>query len=122
MTAVQSLIVPFVRSADEDAASKGTGHGLQIKGQGPRTVLVEHHPPKKLQSLFDLSLPQEGRGKEGLMEMIKSVLQYSVNTWDQGFMDKLYASTNAVGLASELLLATLNTNVRDTGKPGYVQD
>ncbi|KAF2129784.1 glutamate decarboxylase-like protein 1 [Dothidotthia symphoricarpi CBS 119687] len=39
------------------------------------------------------------------------IFKYSVNTWDQGFMDKLYASTNAVGLVSELVLATLNTNV-----------
>lgn len=39
------------------------------------------------------------------------MLKYSVNTWDQGFMDKLYASTNAVGVVSELLLAVLNTNV-----------
>ena len=74
--------------------------------------MVEHHPPKKLDSLFDLSLPDSGKGKDGLLDMVKSVLQYSVNTWDQGFMDKLYGSTNAVGLASELLLAALNTNVR----------
>jgi glutamate decarboxylase len=32
--------------------------------------------------------------------MVEKVLEWSVNTWDQGFMDKLYASTNAVsGLA-----------------------
>jgi len=39
-------------------------------------------------------------------------LQYSVNTWDQGFLDKLYASTDAPGVVSELVLAVLNTNVR----------
>lgn len=43
-----------------------------------------------------LSLPGQGQGKEGLLEAIQQVLQYSVNTWDQGFLDKLYASTNAV--------------------------
>lgn len=43
---------------------------------------------------------------------MEQVFKYSVNTWDQGFLDKLYASTNAVGLVSELVLATLNTNVR----------
>lgn len=45
------------------------------------------------------------------MKLVSSVLKYSVNTWDQGFLDKLYASTNAVGVVSELLLAVLNTNV-----------
>ena len=43
--------------------------------------------------------------------MVEQVLQFSVNTWDQGFMDKLYSSTNAVGVVSELILAVLNTNV-----------
>lgn len=54
---------------------------------------------------------------------IQQVLQYSVNTWDQGFMDKLYSSTNPVspppsfsvlpqvGVIAETLLAILNTNV-----------
>lgn len=42
---------------------------------------------------------------------ISQILNYSVNTWDQGFMDKLYSSTNAVGVVAEMLLAVLNTNV-----------
>jgi glutamate decarboxylase len=88
---------------------------------------------------------QEGSGKEGLGELVRKVLGWSVNTWDQGFMvgfvhsmcfflsidsftpnnstrltrnplkltprqDKLYASTNAIGVAAEFLLAVLNTN------------
>ena len=43
--------------------------------------------------------------------MVEKILQYSVNTWDQGFLDKLYASTDACGVASELILAVLNTNL-----------
>jgi glutamate decarboxylase len=59
-----------------------------------------------------LSLPEgEGRGKDGLLKTIADILEHSVNTWDQGFLDKLYASTNAVGVISELLLSVLNTNV-----------
>jgi hypothetical protein len=30
------------------------------------------------------------------MSVVDTILKYSVNTWDQGFLDKLYASTNAV--------------------------
>ncbi|KAG0647046.1 L-aspartate decarboxylase dtxS4 [Hyphodiscus hymeniophilus] len=111
LTAVQSLIIPFIKSADHDAATKHTGHGLVIPGGGPRTSLVEHHKPEKLSRLMNVDLPQNGKGKEGLLATIDQVLKYSVNTWDQGFMDKLYASTNAVGVISELLLAVLNTNV-----------
>lgn len=96
MKAVQTLIVPFIRSADEDAATKHTGHGLSVPGGGPRTSLVEHHKPEKLISLLNFDLPANGKGKEGLLNTVEQVLKYSVNTWDQGFLDKLYASTNAV--------------------------
>lgn len=44
--------------------------------------------------------------------MIERVLQYSVNTWDQGFLDKLYASNTPVGVVSDIILSILNTNVR----------
>jgi len=112
LDAVQELIIPFIRSADDDAATKHTGHGLKIEGGGPRTALVEHHPPKKLESILkeELEIKDERAGKDGLVKLVGSVLKYSVNTWDQGFLDKLYASTNAVGVVSELLLAVLNTN------------
>ncbi|KAK8910051.1 hypothetical protein QC760_001030 [Botrytis cinerea] len=111
LNAVQSLIIPFIRSADEDATTKHTGHGKAIPGGGPRTTLLEHHKPEKLLQLLDFNLPINGRGKHGLLSTVEQVLKYSVNTWDQGFLDKLYASTNAVGIISELILAVLNTNV-----------
>ncbi|KAF2798259.1 glutamate decarboxylase-like protein 1 [Melanomma pulvis-pyrius CBS 109.77] len=111
LDAVQALIVPFVRAADSDAATKHTGRGLSGPGShGPRTTLVDHLPPRKLETLLNLEIPAQRRGKEGLLDVVQKTLRYSVNTWDQGFMDKLYASTNAVGLVSELLLAVLNTN------------
>jgi glutamate/tyrosine decarboxylase-like PLP-dependent enzyme len=111
LNSIQKLIIPYIRSADQDASHKHTGHGLQVEGQGPRTALVEHHAPQKLHSLLDVQLPETGAGKDGLLDVVQKLLKYSVNTWDQGFMDKLYASTNAVGVVSELLLAVLNTNV-----------
>ncbi|KAF2144545.1 uncharacterized protein K452DRAFT_349637 [Aplosporella prunicola CBS 121167] len=111
LDAVQKLIIPFIRAADRDAPNKATGHSIPVEGSAPRTALVEHHPPKELEPLLKLQLPEDGEGKDGLLEVVQRVLQYSVNTWDQGFMDKLYASTNAVGVVSELILAVLNTNV-----------
>lgn len=64
-----------------------------------------------LRDILQLEIPEQGRKKEGLIEVLQKVLKYSVNTWHQGFLDKLYASTNAPGVAAELILATLNTNV-----------
>lgn len=109
--AVQQLLIPFIRSADEDAGAKKDGHGLQVDGGGPRTALVEHHKPQKLIQLLSLELPNAGQGQVGFLKWVEKILQYSVNTWDQGFMDKLYASTDAAGVASELILAVLNTNL-----------
>lgn len=111
MNAVQDLIIPFIRSADEDASTKKTGHGLSVSGGGPRTSLVEHHKPQKLAQLMDLSLPETGKAKDGFLKAVEQILQYSVNTWDRGFLSKLYASTDAPGLSAELLTAALNTNV-----------
>ena len=100
-------------AADQDAATKHTGHGLRVEDGEPRTTLVKQLPPKKLEAILEkeLDIKETAIGRDGLIALVESILKYSVNTWDQGFMDKLYASTNAVGLVSELLLAALNTNV-----------
>jgi hypothetical protein len=52
-------------------------------------------------------LPRNGKGKEGLLAAVDQVLKYSVNTWDQGFLDKLYSSTNAVRIVSYSKVTTL---------------
>lgn len=61
---------------------------------------MEHHPPKKLESILqkELEIGKHAGGKDGLVGLVESILKYSVNTWDQGFLDKLYGSTNAVGI------------------------
>jgi glutamate decarboxylase len=82
-----------------------------VNGGPPKTALVDYQEPANLRQILGFNLRDEGRGKEGFLEAVEKILQYSVNTWDQGFLDKLYASTNAVGVASELILAALNTNV-----------
>lgn len=74
-------------------------------------MVVDYHTPNELRNVLDLKLGDEGVGKEGLLGLMETTLEYSVNTWDQGFMDKLYASTNPVGVISELVLGVLNTNV-----------
>ncbi|KAL2015815.1 hypothetical protein VTK56DRAFT_4731 [Thermocarpiscus australiensis] len=110
--AVKALIVPFIRAADEAVPSRAAGDLLPDQGGVVRNTLVNTRRPEDLARELSLCLPKgEGRGEEGLLETIKDVLKYSVNTWDQGFLDKLYASTNPVGVVSELLLSVLNTNV-----------
>lgn len=75
------------------------------------TALVDTKSPEELQKILSLDVPETGRGQAGLLQVVEQILRYSVNTWHQGFLDKLYASTNAPGVAAELILATLNTNL-----------
>ncbi|KAI5462336.1 hypothetical protein BGZ63DRAFT_211197 [Mariannaea sp. PMI_226] len=93
---VRDLIVPFIKAADDAAADRATGSITPDEAGRIRNVLVDFHQnPRELADKMKLSLPNNGQGKDGLLTIIQKVLQYSVNTWDQGFLDKLYASTNA---------------------------
>ena len=108
LDAVKSLVVPYIREADVSATFKPNG---QLP-EGTRNTLVDSLSPRELIEKMQFSLPMgEGKGKDGLLDAIQDVLKYSVNTWDQGFMDKLTASTNPVGVISEIILGVLNTNV-----------
>ncbi|RJE21707.1 glutamate decarboxylase [Aspergillus sclerotialis] len=123
LNAVEDLLIPFIRSADETSFPYGanlngtnsTNGANGTNGHGPihqtGTSLVEYKPPGELQETLQLTLPEKGSKQTGLIEVLQKILRYSVNTWHQGFLDKLYASTNAPGVAAELILATLNTNV-----------
>jgi glutamate decarboxylase len=66
--------------------------------------------PQVLSKELSLKFVDEGEGPEGLFEDVDLLLDNSVVTWNQGFLDKLYASTNPVGMASDMLLSILNTN------------
>ncbi|SPQ24690.1 4938ebcc-93ee-415d-a4aa-358a23ed7a75 [Thermothielavioides terrestris] len=110
--AVKALILPFIRAADEAVPSRAAGELLPNKEGVVQNALVNARKPEDLVRELSLCLPEgPGLGEDGLLRAIGDILKYSVNTWDQGFMDKLYASTNPVGVISEMLLGVLNTNV-----------
>ncbi|CAI7668167.1 unnamed protein product [Penicillium discolor] len=118
LKAVEDLLIPFIRSADEDPRGSSTQKNGTNGTNGTNghtglagTSLVDYKKPEELRDILQLEIPEKGTKQEGLIEVLQKVLKYSVNTWHQGFLDKLYASTNAPGVAAELILATLNTNV-----------
>ncbi|CAL5870392.1 uncharacterized protein PFLUO_LOCUS4628 [Penicillium psychrofluorescens] len=118
LKAVEDLLIPFIHAADESrsntsvhkASSNGT-NGANGHAASTGMSLLDYKKPEELQKILQLEIPEKGTRQEGLLEVLQKVLRYSVNTWHQGFLDKLYASTNAPGVAAELILATLNTNV-----------
>ncbi|KAF4508549.1 hypothetical protein G6O67_004910 [Ophiocordyceps sinensis] len=111
LEAIGQLIVPYVRSADDAAAHRATGTlPRHVSGQA-QNVLVNPHQPDDLAAKLNLTLPDRGQGKDGLLDVVSNVLQHSVNTWDQGFLDKLYSSNTPVGVISDMVLSVLNTNL-----------
>lgn len=67
--------------------------------------------PYEVSKALGLDLPTIGQGQEGIADLLERVLAYSVNTWGQGFLSKLYAEPTPLGPISELILGVLNTNV-----------
>lgn len=108
---MKDLVVDFVKSADNNASSRTEEPTSKLANGYHTSTLLNYHPPKELEKLLNFTLPQHGQGLKGLESTARSIQKYSVNTWDQGFMDKLYHSPTPIGLAADLLLTSLNTNV-----------
>lgn len=76
-----------------------------------QSSILEYHEPRDLAKILDLHAPERAGGSEAFIENVQSLFKFSVNTWHQGFLQKLYGSTDAPGVAAELVLAALNQNV-----------
>lgn len=82
-------MIPFVREADPTFANAHIARGQRLINHPlPRRDLVDH---------LALTFGNSPAGKDGALALISQLLDHSVNTWNQGFMDKLYSGTNPVG-------------------------
>lgn len=73
-------------------------------------LVGKYTDPIALSKALPLQFGQDGNGPVGLFKDVDMLLDNSVVTWNEGFLDKLSASTNPVGIASDMLLSILNTN------------
>lgn len=94
-------LLEYISQADPNSAN------YQVESLG------KYHEPQYLKSQFfqnnnDLEKPIANNDE--LFEVITKVLKYSVNTWNPGFLDKLYASNQPIGVISDMILSVLNTN------------
>lgn len=96
LTLLHPKIVAYVRDADTKGA------------------LGTYHEPHELKKIFAENTAVFAGGIRGdttqLMRVLDDVLRLSVNTWSPGFMDKLYATNNPIGVVADLVLSLLNTN------------
>ncbi|KAK5942601.1 Glutamate decarboxylase 2 [Knufia obscura] len=109
-------LIKFVNAAEKERSQHIAG-GSPFANGGGHTSLVDplcgsrESLEKTLSSNGFLALNEEGAGAQGLQRLLDSLLRYSVNTSAPGFMDKLYAAPLPPGIAAELVLGVLNTNL-----------
>jgi len=107
-------LVKFVNRAEEE---RGLHIARSTPDSDPHSSLVNPLSifPETLESTLTsngfLAVDEEGSGAQGLQRLIESLLTYSVNTSAPGFLDKLYAAPLPPGIAAELVLGVLNTNL-----------
>ena len=63
-----------------------------------------------IESIASLEAPEHGRGAKGLQSTLYNIAKSSINTSSPGFLDKLYSSPSAPGIAADLVLSVLNNN------------
>lgn len=102
LSLIHPRIVDYVASADANSGKFHPGS------------LGSYHEPQTLKQIFteEDKLLEKGvkNDHNELFRHIDNVLKYSVNTWNPGFLDKLYALNNPIGVVSDILLSVLNTN------------
>ncbi|RLV93805.1 L-aspartate decarboxylase dtxS4 [Spathaspora sp. JA1] len=99
LTLLKPRILSYIESADPNSAN-----------YNPTSLGTYHSPDFLKKQILNGDELIEKCSETELFDVIDKVLKYSVNTWNPGFLDKLYASNNPIGLVSDLILSILNTN------------
>ncbi|KAK6535992.1 hypothetical protein TWF281_000239 [Arthrobotrys megalospora] len=104
---VLEQLISFVAAADTELDAHVTGD------TNHQSTLVDYHSPEDLTETLSstFSLPLKPAGRSGILSSLESILKYSVNTSAPGFLDKLYSAPVAPGVAADLILSVLNTNL-----------
>ncbi|KAK6455783.1 glutamate decarboxylase 2 [Scheffersomyces xylosifermentans] len=112
LTEIKPKLLAYIDQADRNSKNynvESLGHYYE-----PQFLKKEFfHPPQATSVVANDPSDElfKGIGGSGkLFEVIDKVLKYSVNTWNPGFLDKLYASNNPIGVISDIILSILNTN------------
>lgn len=109
LKSVLAQLIPFLSSADQELQAH------RVNDEVNETSLVDTKSPSELTYILTedgtLSLPEHGSSQAGLLQSLRSILSYSVNTSSPGFLDKLYSAPLAPGIAADLILSLLNTNL-----------
>ncbi|ODV58618.1 pyridoxal phosphate-dependent decarboxylase family protein [Ascoidea rubescens DSM 1968] len=98
---IREKLVRFAQSANGVNAVDGANEPLKFYNRIVENGLIE---------MPDIGNGYHKQDYDKMLEHVDFILNNSVNTWSLGFLDKLYSSTNAIGVISDLVLSILNTN------------
>lgn len=82
-----------------------------FQGTSREGKVVEWVEPSKLRDLVDLEVPKSGVSHEGLLELARKVVKYSVKTGHPHFVNQLFSSVDPYGLMGQWLTDALNPSV-----------
>ncbi|EGV63155.1 Glutamate decarboxylase 2 [Yamadazyma tenuis] len=100
-----ALVTPKILQHIEESDPSSSNFKQNALGQYRSPAEVKSHFAQ-----FNSDFEPIKNDEQKLQHLINSVLDVSVNTWNPGFLDKLYASNNPIGVISDLILSVLNTN------------
>lgn len=108
---VLEYLIRYIAAADEET-QRHQEHA-EVEATSVRKFLPAIGQPPSYQRIphSKFQVPEQARGSVGIISCLEAILNDSVNTFAPGFLDKLYAAPCPPGIAAELILSVLNTNV-----------
>ncbi|MCB9916018.1 MAG: glutamate decarboxylase [Planctomycetes bacterium] len=73
--------------------------------------VVRRVPPRELIAALELELPAEGRGLEGVLDLARKTLHWSVRTGHPRFLNQLFGGYDPAGILGEWVAALGNTSM-----------
>lgn len=113
VSTVLRVLVRGLEKSEKDFEALSTGDAVQngCFPNGGEQLLAYLNDPQHLKHLLGLSLPQSGKGPGAIEACSEEILKYSVNTASPTFLDKLWSTPSVPGIAGDLLMSVINSNV-----------
>ncbi|OJJ07367.1 hypothetical protein ASPVEDRAFT_155234 [Aspergillus versicolor CBS 583.65] len=110
---VLALLIRTLQTSKQDIEALSTGRAVPegCVPMGGESLLAYLNNPQHLEQLLGLSLSRSGGGIGSIEACSTEILGYSINTSSPMFLDKLWATPSVPGIAADLLMSVINSNV-----------
>lgn len=113
LSTVLAVLVRTLQNSTTDIESLSTGDAVQNGCflTGGKSLLAYLDDPQRLEQLLGLSVSNFGQGLSSIEACSSEILRYSINTSSPTFLDKLWSTPSVPGIAADLLMSVINSNV-----------